>query len=297
MVIFGCGYVGRALARAAIGSGWEVWIHSRNADSLAAVEEVPAARRITGNLHEAGWHERLGGDWDVVFNLVSSAGGGLDGYRLSYLEGNRSIRKWAENVSVGRFIYTSATSVYPQTDGQWVGEADVPEDLKSLSPSGGLLRQSELEILESPVFPERAIARLAGIYGPGRHLYLSRLRDGADSIPGDGSGWLNLIYLPDIVSALMRLAESSWPKPADVFNVVDDAPARKQDIVDWLAARLGVQSVPFDPAQSGARASRRQVQGGLPNRRVRNGKFRQTFGWRPEFKDYKAGYADILKTA
>ena len=237
MVIFGCGYVGRALARAAIGGGWEVWIHSRNAGSLAEVEEVPPERRVTGNLHEAGWHPRLSGDWDVAFNLVSSAGGGMEGYRLSYLEGNRSIRQWARRAAVGRFLYTSATSVYPQTGGEWVCEEDVPQDLKSLSPSGQVLRQSELEILESPVFPERVIVRLAGIYGPGRHLYLNRLRERAESIPGDGSGWLNLIYLPDIVSALMLLAEAPLPEDAAVFNAVDDVPDRA------VAVPLGPRAV------------------------------------------------------
>ena len=296
LVIFGCGYVGRALAREAVEAGWAVWIHSRNPDALAAVEEVPPERRIVANLHEPDWHARLPGTWDVAVNLVSSAGGGLEGYRLSYLEGNRSVRQWAAGVELGRYLYTSATSVYPQTDGEWVGEDDVPA-IDHLSPSGALLREAEREVLGTDFCPQRIIARLAGIYGPGRHLYLNALREGAKAIPGDGSAFLNLIYLHDIVSALRAMMNADLPGPAEVFNVVDNAPVPKQTIVDWLAGELGRPSIPFDPSISGSRTARRRTAGGdLPNRRVRNTKIKEALGWQPQFPDFRAGYRDILDT-
>ena len=274
--------------------GWEVWVHSRNPESVGSIKEVPAAQRVVGNLHESGWHAQLTGRWDAAVNLVSSAGGGLEGYKLSYLEGNRSIREWAGNVDVGRFIYTSATSVYPQTDGRWVSEEDVPE-INHLSPSGAILRKAELEILGSEAIPERIVARLAGIYGPGRHLYLDRMREGAASLPGDGSAWLNLIYLKDIVDVLLHMLDTPLVGPAQVFNVVDNEPARKQAIVDWLAGELAVSRIKFDPSDPGPRASRRKVQGGLPNRRVSNARLRQLLGWEPRFPDYKSGYRDIMR--
>jgi nucleoside-diphosphate-sugar epimerase len=294
LVIFGCGYVGRELARQAVEAGHEVWIQSRNPEALAAVGEVPAERRIAGNLHEKEWHAALAGSWDAAVNLVSSAGGGIEGYRLSYLEGNRSIREWARANEVGRFIYTSATSVYPQVEGEWVAEDDVPE-LDALSANGKVLRQAELEILQSDVFPQRVIARLAGIYGPGRHLYLNRLREGAASLPGDGAAWINLAYLKDIAEVLLRLVDTPLAAEADVFNVVDNEPARKQGIVDWLAERLQVPTIPFDPNQSGPRARRRSAGAGMPNRRVSNEKIRRVLEWMPRYPDFRAGYADILK--
>ena len=293
IVIFGCGYVGRELARRAVSDGHEVWIHSRNLESLAAVDEVPPSQRVAGDLHGDAWHHQLSGEWDAVFNLVSSAGGGIDGYRLSYIEGNRSIREWAGKVAARRFIYTSATSVYPQVDGEWVDENDVPSRDR-LSASGQLLRQAEEEILASEAFPTRIVARLAGIYGPGRHLYLNRLREGAETIPGDGAAWLNLIHLKDIVDVLIRLMEVELGSSAEVVNVVDNEPTQKQVIVDWLATTMGVPSIPFDPAQQGGRAARRSVPGGLPNRRVRNDKLRALLDWTPRYPDFRAGYADML---
>lgn len=295
MVIFGCGYVGRALAEVAAVSGWEVWIHSRNAESLAAVGVVPPERRIVADLHSDAWHDRLHGPVEAAINLVSSAGNGLEGYELSYLEGNRSIARWAEKRAVRRFLFTSATSVYPQTDGSRVTEADVPADPEDLSPNGRVLRQAETEILANTVFPERMVLRLGGIYGPGRHLYLDRLRKGENVIPGEGGDFLNLVHRDDIVAALLAaLRLRKWPPPA-CYNVVDDAPAPKAEIAAWLAQRLGVPVPRFDPALAGRRSRRRRIGGRFPNRRVDNGAFRDLTGWEPRHPDFRSGYQELLE--
>jgi len=293
MVIFGCGYVGRLLAAEAVARGIEVWALSRNARMLASLDCLPHARRICADLHTADWHAQVPGDWDYAVNLVSSAGGGLDGYRLSYLEGNRSIVKWAGHRLVQRYLYTSATSVYPQTSGEWVGEGDVPAR-NELSPNGRILREAEEELLASPVAETVLVSRLGGIYGPGRHLYLNRILEGASSIPGDGRGWLNLIHLQDIVSAIWCLLEAAPPGTRSIYNVVDNEPARKQEIVDWLANRLGRPSLRFDPQEQTARSPGRRTREGLPSRRVANRKIREELHWHPMFPSFREGYGQIL---
>lgn len=293
IIIFGCGYVGREVAARAVQAGHEVWIHSRNADSLAAVKQVPLQQHIVADLHSDGWHGKLSGDWDLAINLVSSAGGGLDGYRTSYIEGNRSIRRWAAGRGVNRFIYSSATSVYPQSDGGWVTEEDVPE-MNNLSANGCILREAECEILESPAFDESIILRLGGIYGPGRHLYLNSLLDERSELPGDGKAYLNLIYLQDIGDAIMRLIEHPAPLGDRIFNLVDDEPAPKQAIVDWLAARIGKPSLRFNPDLAGQRGARRKSSSGMPNRRISNARIKQALAWTPQYPSFREGYTDIL---
>jgi len=292
-IVFGCGYVGRSLAEAAVKLGYEVWILSRNAESLGQVESVPEERKIVASLHSNDWHHALKGTWDMAVNLVSSAGGGLDGYRTSYIEGNQSILEWSRSVSIGRFIYTSATSVYPQSDGSWVHEEDVPAE-EHLSASGRLLREAELRVMEGTSIPTTVILRLAGIYGPGRHLYLNKLKERASVISGDGSAWLNLIHLKDIVRAILLLADSNNLGTKEIFNLVDNHPSQKQDIVDWLAAELNLPEIRFDPNIESTRSGKRGVAGVLPNRRVSNSLITAKTGWRPECEDYRAGYRDIL---
>lgn len=295
VAILGCGYVGARLAREAVDAGWDVWALTRNAMRLEGLDVLPKERRITADLQGDDWHEQLTGDFDVVWNLVSSAGGGLAGYEVSYVEGNRSIRRWAARRKVRNFIYTSATSVYPQTEGEWVCEEDVP-DLESLSPSGRILRIAEQEI-EQFAFAERTlVVRLGGIYGPGRHLYLDRLREGVPCIPGDGTGWLNLIYLKDITRALLDFAKRNEGQVFDIINLVDNEPARKQEIANWLACQLRVAEVPFDSEAVTSRTARRTISGKLPNRRVSNRKARELLGWEASYTTYREGYADILST-
>lgn len=297
IIIFGCGYVGRALADALAAAGHEVWILSRNADSLAAVTGVPERQRVQADLHTTGWHDRLPGDWDCVFNLVSSAGNGLAGYQTSYIDGNQSIITWAGARTVRRFIYTSATSVYPQCDGEWVTEADVPP-LEQCSPSGQLLLQAEQLLQQSSAFATAPIIlRLAGIYGPGRHLYLNQLRAHASAIPGDGNAWLNLIHLDDIVDVLCRCLTAPPALNGKILNLCDDAPARKQEIVDWLAGQLGQPSIPFSADLQTARSQRRHVHGRLPNRRIANQRIRQLLNWQPRHPDFRSGYRAILATS
>lgn len=274
-------------------AGHEVWGLSRNAESLQ-MAGLPLSRQICAELHREDWHREASGDWDVVVNLVSSAGNGLEGYKLSYIDGNASLLKWAAQRHVGRFIYTSATSVYSQSDGQLVTEDDVPSD-EALSSSGVLLRQAERLVL-SAYLPdcERLVLRLAGIYGPGRHLYLDTIQRGESALPGDGSAWLNLIYLKDIVSFLVHCVQLPQLPEHGVFNLVDDEPSRKQSIADWLSLQLGCGPVLFDSNLSGPRAARRTAGGKLPDRRVCNARLKAAFGWVPGYPSFREGYLDIL---
>lgn len=295
LLILGCGYCGQALSAEAVRRGWEVWAQSRNAEKLARLESVPAERRIVGLLEESGWQELVKGDFEAVVNLVSSAGGGLDGYRRSYVEGNRSVLEWLRGRSVGRFIFTSATSVYPQTDGRWVAEDDVPAEAEALSANGAVLREAERLVLgaEGPDF--RGVLRLGGIYGPMRHLYLDRLLRGERVLPGDGEGWLNLIHRDDIVGAILAVLEGGQAEAGEgIWNVVDNEPAKKRAIADWLAERVGSGPVRFDPTIGRSASGRRRVGNHAPNRRVSNRKFREWSGWQPRYADYRAGYSSIL---
>ena len=46
---------------------------------------------IVADLDSEAWYDQFSGAYESVVNCVSSAGGGIDGYRKSYLEGQRSI--------------------------------------------------------------------------------------------------------------------------------------------------------------------------------------------------------------
>jgi len=289
VVIFGCGYVGSAVARSALEAGARVEALTRNPAKAAALYALGLDKVTTAELSSSTWHAEIEGGADAVVNCVS-AGGSPDGYRQSYVEGMKSILAWAGGgrQPVDTLIYTSSTSVYPQDDGVEIDEACPAE---GATPNGRIIRESE-SLLENA--PEAAcrrwfILRLAGIYGPGRHHLLTQLRDGAAALGGDGSYHLNLIHRDDIAAAILSCLTAPAGVRNEIFNVADAAPARREEVVRWLAEKLGRGMPEFDGQPGGRRSGVP-----MPDRRIANGKIRRMLGWWPKFPDYRAGYEAIM---
>jgi len=285
--IFGCGYLGAALARTLIAGGARVGALTRNPAAAQALRELGLAEVIEANLQSRDWHPRVHGDYGAVVNCVSSAGGGLEGYRSSYLEGQRSILEWLGGRGARRYVYTSSTSVYPQDGGI---EVDEEADTAEAPATGRVLLESEalLAAARPEVF---YIFRLAGIYGPGRHYLIDQVREGEGVIPGRGDYHLNMIRLEDIVSALLLALDPRRSAPSGIYNLADDCPAPKETVVGWLAERLGQPTPRFEPEQVSPRLARRG--GRMPDRKILNRKAKEAFGWRPAYPSFREGYADL----
>jgi len=288
LVIFGCGYVGSALARAAVEAGATVAALTRNPEKAAALRAAGLARVVVADLSTDAWHGEIAGGADFVVNCVSS--GGPDAYRQSYVGGMQSVLAWAAQGpgAVGTLVYTSSTSVYPQGDGMVVDETAPAEGATA---NGAIIRESEALLQQAPVSAVRRhfILRLAGIYGPGRHHLLDQLRAGAGQLGGSGAHRLNLAHRDDIVSAILACLRAPATVGNDLFNVADSAPALRSEVVGWLAARLGRPVPGFDGS-----ATTRRGGAPMPDRIISNARIQAVLGWRPLYPDYRAGYENIL---
>jgi nucleoside-diphosphate-sugar epimerase len=291
LVIFGCGYVGAALADAARREGAHVIALTRNVGKAAAL----AARGIevvVGQLDAADWHDRIAPGADVVANTVSASDSTVDGYRRSYVDGMRSILAWAARGSrpVGTLVYTSSTGVYPQGGG---AEVDETAPTAGASPTGQVLVEAEAQLRGAPsgAVDRWFILRLAGIYGPGRHHLLNALRAGTTQFAGEPTFRLNLAHRDDIVSAVLACAAAPAAVRNEIFNVADDAPATRGEVLEWLAREL---ALPRPTVGGVAVASARKGGAPTPDRIVRAQKIRRLLGWAPQFADFRAGYRAIL---
>jgi nucleoside-diphosphate-sugar epimerase len=288
LVIFGCGYVGSALARSALSVGAKVEALTRNPEKAATLRAAGLGNVVVADLASADWHGQIAGDADFVVNCVSS--GGPESYRRSYVGGMQSVLAWAARGPgpVGTFVYTSSTAVYPQGGGVTVDESAPAE---GSTPNGAIIRESEILLQQAPatVVRRHFILRLAGIYGPGRHHLLDQLRTGTASLGGSGDYRLNLAHRDDIVAAILASLGAPPSIANEVFNVADSAPALRAEVVAWLAAKLGRPVPGFD----GSAATRR---GGapMPDRVISNARIRRVLGWRPRYPDYRAGYETLL---
>jgi len=288
VMIFGCGYVGTALAEVLATIGLRVGALTRNAERAAALRKSGLAEVVQADLDGTDWQRKLSGRYDAVVNCVSSAGGGIDGYRKSYVEGQKRIIEWAETQKLRSYIYTSSTSVYPQDGGV---EVDEGADTSEAGSAGQVLLESE-RLIESNAdrFDSWAVLRLAGIYGPGRHFLLNQLKDGDGVIPGRGDYHMNMIHRDDIVTAMLATLRSG--SPSGIYNICDDQPTTKEAVLLYLAQQLDLPLPRFDPEDVSPRLKRRG--GRMPDRLILNQKAKAELGWQPRYPTYREGYATLL---
>ena len=297
VIIFGCGYLGTALAKHLLNQGVRVAALTRNAEKAAYLRKMVAELRtgykqaaievIEGDLDSNDWHGRVEGRYEAAVNCVSSAGGGLAGYQKSYVDGQRSILEWSKSQSIRSYIYTSSTSVYPQDDGVLIDES---ADTSGAPATGQLLLKSEAMLAKSDIFPKWYVLRLAGIYGEGRHFLLNQIRQAKGEIPGSGEYEMNMIHLEDIISAIC--AALCGEAASDVYNITDDAPTIKAEVMAYLAEAMELPKPVFNPKKVSERLKRRG--GRMPHRYVSNKKARVALEWNPNFPSFREGYASLL---
>ncbi|MBL9203298.1 MAG: NAD(P)H-binding protein [Opitutaceae bacterium] len=284
LVIFGCGYVGSAVAERALAAGSHVTALTRNAEKAAALR-AGGIDVVVADLTTDDWHPQIAGGADFVLNCVSSGGGGADAYRRSYVDGLRSILAWAAaHGAAGTLVYTSSTSVYAQGDGVTVDET-MPT--MAASDRAAVLIEAERLVRESAGAARRWwILRLAGIYGPGRFHLLEQVRAG--EVAGVGTHHLNLIHRDDIASAVCLCFSAPLGVGNEALNLADDGAARKSEIIAWLAERLGVPPPRFTGAPAGGRRMM------TPDRVIANARTKAVLGWRPAWPTFREGAASLL---
>mgnify|MGYP003335250383 FL=1 len=286
VLIVGCGYVGLPLGAALARRGHEVLGVRRTAEGA---EELRAAglTPVVADVTRAETLRALPGPFDWVVNTVSSSKGGAEVYRAVYRDGTRNLLAWLADIGVRRFVHTSSTSVYAQTDGGWVTEDSVAVPQAE---TGRVLVETENLLLTAARergFPA-VILRVAGIYGPERgHLFQQYLRDEA-RLSGDGSRWLNMIHRDDVVGAAIAALERG--APGRIYNVADDEPVSQLDFFGWLAGQL---AKPLPPAADETTSAPRKR--AVTNKRVSNRRLREELGYALKFPTFREGYGEELR--
>lgn len=282
-MIFGCGYVGTAVARWAVGRGWNVTALTRNPRTAALLQEL-GVTPVIADLATDTWHRAVPAAPSFALNCVSSGGGGIDGYRHSYVAGMESIAAWTRaHGAPGTVVYTSSTSVYPQGGGARIDESAATAEA---SERGQILLAAEAVLRDRVACGRWFVLRLAGIYGPDRHHLLDQVKTGI--VAGSGDHHLNLIHRDDIVSAIAASFAAPAAVGGGVFNVADDGAAPKREIVEWIAGRLGLPKPIFSGEPAGGR---RAI---TPDRVIVAGRAREVLGWRPTYSTFREGYGSLL---
>src|SRR5438876_3373583 len=266
ILIAGCGYVGQATADLFHAAGWDAegWTASAKSAAALSAKPYPVCQVDISNRDQVA--ERPG-TFDAVVHCASSRGGGLESYRQIYLNGMRNL---LDRFGETKILFTSSTSVYAQRDGSWVTEES---ETKPARETGRVLLETEKVMLDQG----GTVARLGGIYGPGRSALLSKFLAGSAIIDPENDRFINQVHRDDIATALFLLLDR--PSPArEIYNVVDDQPILQSECYRWLAAKL---NRPIPPMGRSTAAPKR----GASNKRVSNARLRH-LGWIPRYPTF-----------
>jgi nucleoside-diphosphate-sugar epimerase len=278
-LIVGYGYVGAALGKELVQQGHNVFglRRSHSPEELATHGIVP----LTGDITNKADLSKLPAAYDWVVNCVSSSHGDTADYQAVYLEGTRNLLQWLSPSPPRKFVYTSSTSVYGQTDGSVVTEASLTEPAAETSQ---ILLETEKLLSQAAAqsFPA-VLLRVAGIYGPGRGHWLKQFLSGKGTIDGNGERYLNMVHRDDVVGAIIAALEKG--SPGEIYNVVDNEPIRQIDLFQWLSSQFKKPMPPAAERQQGAERKR-----GGTNKQISNAKLKSRLSYEFKYPTFREGF-------
>jgi nucleoside-diphosphate-sugar epimerase len=269
LLIAGCGYVGQATGDLFHAGGWAVegWTHSAKSAASLSAKPYPVYGVDISDQAQIRARAPASAGFDAMIHCASSSGGGVEAYRQIYLNGARNL---LNRFGGSQLLFTGSTSVYAQCDGSWVTEES---ETKPAREEGRILLETEDLVLGNGGI----VARLGGIYGPGRSALLTKFISGTAIIDPENDRFINQVHRDDIAAALFLLLNR--PSLArEIYNVIDDQPILQSECYRWLAERMNRPVLPIGKAKG-------QPKRGASNKRVSNAKLRR-LGWVPQYRTF-----------
>ena len=272
ILIIGCGAIGTALAHQLIGQGHHVFAIKRNPPS-----EQGKIHYIAADITSATEMANLVISVNIVFFIVSADGRTEQSYRDVYETGlQNALNKFAKQP----WFFVSSTSVYGQSQGEWVDE-NSPTEPEAITSQ--LIWQAEQRI--AALNPKNVVVRFSGIYGPGRE-YLLRTAQNAPIIQQNPPYFTNRIHQQDCVGVLaflltQRLAGVDLEQ---CYLASDNDPASLWEVMSWLAEQMHCSAPIAKVADTGAGQ----------NKRCNNSRL-TALGYQFAYSSYKDGYTPLIK--
>ena len=269
VLIAGCGDVGSVLAAALLQDGHQVYGLKRDTSTLPK-----GVLPVEADLLNPTTFKDLPVDIDWLIFMPTPAARNQVAYEAIFIQGWKNL--WtAMKQTPARTLLVSSTAVYGEANGGVVCEETKPD------PSGFngkvLLK---MEQLVSRCTENLVVARISGIYGPGRERLIRQAASEGLAVQQVPAQFTNRIHRDDAAAVLKHLLEIDHPEA--LYLVTDDRPAAKYEVVKWLANKQGYAS-PRGIADENAGRGKR-----VSNQRLRDS------GFRMSYPDYVTGYTAVL---
>ncbi len=275
LLVYGGGWLGRAVGLEAVRRGGRAVLTSRDADRRAALAAEGLAA-IDPN-DASALAEAVAGASAILVCAPPVADGCPGLKALSPALAAADV--WPDWIG-----YVSSTAVYGDRAGGWALE---DSELNAASLEGARRVRAERDWLDAGQGMGLTVQlfRLPALYGPGRSP-LDRLRDGTARLVRKPGQVFNRVHVDDVVAGLF--ASMARPRPGAAYILCDDEPAPADVVMEGAARRLGLPMPPEvdldDPSVSDA--MRRFY---LDSKRLSNARAKAELGWRPKYPTWRDG--------
>lgn len=244
------GFLGRHLAAAFTARGDEVTAVVRPQSDTAPLQQL-GIRLATATLEQSDRLADAMRGVDAVVHGIAKVHthGPWSEFREVTVEGTRRVLAAATAANVPHFLHLSSVGVYgwPRPDGRPFTETDQTGHIYRWNYYSRAKHLAEEHIRQSAL--PFTIFRPTLIYGPGDTGTLGRivsaLRAGKLKIIGPGDNRLSLIYVSDVVDAVVAAAHTPASR-GEIYNVAADETCLTQ--YEFLAALCRLTGTPL-PAQ------------------------------------------------
>jgi nucleoside-diphosphate-sugar epimerase len=275
-------------------AGHDVTAVGRNSARRAALERA-GAKAIDVDLFDRSAVERAVRGQDAVVNLATHMpsstfrmmlpGAFHENDRIRK-EGSAIISDAAAAAGIGRFIQESFAPVYADGGDRWLDESAPQQPVRYNRTVLDAVRSAE-RFGEGG--GEWVVLRFAWFYGPDSFLpeMVKIARKGWAPIPGAADAYWSSVSHDDAASAVV----ASLTAPSGVYNVCDDQPLTRREVLDAITDAFGIARV--KPMPSWATLFMGSL-GDLMARseRMSNRKLRGT-GWAPRYPSAHEGFRAV----
>ena len=281
VLIAGCGWLGMAVARALVARGDRV-VGIRRDPAAASELEALGVEPLPLDLLRPEDSRRLPIDVDAVVACLAPGARGAKAYERTYVDAVGTLLDVYSRRELNRFVYTSSTGVFGQTDGSEITErsAVVP-----VGDTARVLVRAEEQVLgraRTQGYPA-CVVRLSGLYGPQRFGVIDRVREGRLALGRGDDAWMNFCHRTDAARSVLAALERG--RPGEVYHASDAVPVRRRDLIHWVAERFG-----FDPVHAPADSA---VATGT-NRRIGAAWSRERLGIELAFPSFREGLGEAF---
>jgi len=250
LVTGGGGFLGLALVRKLVASGFDVSSFSRqNYPELQAL----GVRVFRGDLANPKAVQAAIKDQEIVFHTAAKAGfwGSYKDYYQSNVYGTQNVLDACKQYKVKNLIYTSSASVVFAGQSIENGNTNVPYPRNQLSHYTKTKAIAEQIILEANSKQLRTIClRPHIVWGPGDHHIIPRLlkraKAGRLRIIGKGNNRIDTIFIDNLVDAHIKACDCLESNPkcrGKTYFVSNDDPVIAWEFINQILEKAGIAKI------------------------------------------------------